>query len=464
MIYIDVTDLALHAARNVNVTGIQRVSLSVLGALLDHPQRDFLKLIFVRPGTQDWYEADYSAVFRPGEVMSLALLATRLGLSRKSVWLPRVQAVRSALRHLEHRKLKRSLVKVAIYAAYVLGVPLARKRFGHDLGMEGGVPLRRLSSLPSGAALLSLGAPWAVSASVALAKAHAARGGRVVQVMHDLIPHVAPQYCRDATRASFANWLTSALDYVSEFVCVSNNTCKDLNAYAYLTRPGLIVQSSVVPLAHEFEGHARVTGDRGTNLHQQLPVGLLPGSYLLCVGTIEARKNPLGLLEAWHRIGGPVGNVCTLVFAGRPGWLVDDFFRLLESNAYLRQSVKILPDVTDSEMAALYGHCAATIYPSHYEGWGLPVGESAWFGKLCLTSQVSSLPEVLGALAVYFDQCDTDDMARNIRTWLSDAQALEDKEKAIKSAPLRTWKMVAEGVLAVCEIDQDQAALTLQRC
>jgi glycosyltransferase involved in cell wall biosynthesis len=118
------------------------------------------------------------------------------------------------------------------------------------------------------------------------------------------------------------------------------------------------------------------------------------GSYALFVSTIEARKNHLLLFRVWRRMldDMPRDSVPTLVFAGRVGWLVDDLMKQLENTDYLDRKICLIEDVSDAELASLYRGCRFTLFPSLYEGWGLPVTESLAFGKPCLVARNSSLP------------------------------------------------------------------------
>ena len=91
----------------------------------------------------------------------------------------------------------------------------------------------------------------------------------------------------------------------------------------------------------------------------------------------------------------------------------------------------------------MYQDCLFTIFPSLAEGWGLPVGEAAWFGKYSIVSSSSSLPEVLGDLVDYIDPDDCAGMVRSLRRILNNSDYRMQKEQAIGSARLRSWKEVA---------------------
>jgi glycosyltransferase involved in cell wall biosynthesis len=194
----------------------------------------------------------------------------------------------------------------------------------------------------------------------------------------------------------------------------------------------------VVPLAHEFAGYAR-------RAVLPEPRQLKGQAYVLCVGSIEVRKNGLALLKAWIKVRDELGDRCPqLVFAGKYGWMIEEFHALLAATRHVHGTVTIVESPSDDELARLYRHCLFTVYPSLYEGWGLPVGEAAWFGKFGVVSRESSLPEVCGDLMDYIDPGSPSDIAAKIIRPLTDAAYLSMRTQRIEAAPLRTWTQVAE--------------------
>ena len=156
-----------------------------------------------------------------------------------------------------------------------------------------------------------------------------------------------------------------------------------------------------------------------------------PGSYVLFVSTIEVRKNHALLFRVWRQLedevrtgARPAGSVPTLVFAGRVGWLVADLLQQLENTGWLGGRVRLIPDPSDDELRTLYQGCLVTVFPSWFEGWGLPVTESLAFGKPCLASSATALPEAGGALCRYFDPGDVRAAHREISALLDDPGAL----------------------------------------
>jgi glycosyltransferase involved in cell wall biosynthesis len=131
---------------------------------------------------------------------------------------------------------------------------------------------------------------------------------------------------------------------------------------------------------------------------------IISKDYVLCVGTIEVRKNPAYLFNIWKlMVRSGRANVPTLVFAGRKGWMVQDFMDQLKACNYLEGRIVLVHDATDAELDLLYRKCMFTMFPSFAEGWGLPLGESLARGKISICSNVGGIPEVGGKLLDYID-------------------------------------------------------------
>ncbi|MFO1074530.1 MAG: glycosyltransferase [Geminicoccaceae bacterium] len=114
-----------------------------------------------------------------------------------------------------------------------------------------------------------------------------------------------------------------------------------------------------------------------------LPPGLGEEPFVLYVSTLEIRKNHRLLLRLWSEWARAGESVPRLVLVGRVGWGVDEALRLLRHDPALA-NVRLLENVTDAQLAALYRHCLFTLYPSYVEGWGWPISESLALGRPCL--------------------------------------------------------------------------------
>jgi len=174
----------------------------------------------------------------------------------------------------------------------------------------------------------------------------------------------------------------------------------------------------------------------------------LPDEFLLSLGTIEPRKNLTSLLEAYHVLrneGSPLG----LVIVGKKGWLYTGFFDRMHELG-LEDSVAFPGFVPDEDLPALYSAASLFIFPSLYEGFGLPVLEALACGAPVITSNASSLPEVAGEAALLVDPNSVEALVRAAREVLSNDRLREDlRAKGPRQAAKFNWRRAARETLAV---------------
>jgi glycosyltransferase involved in cell wall biosynthesis len=154
----------------------------------------------------------------------------------------------------------------------------------------------------------------------------------------------------------------------------------------------------------------------------------LPERYLLFVGTIEPRKNLTRLLSAFEKVHAE-GLTDGLVLVGKRGWLHRDFFQALERSP-ARKYVTFPGYVLDADLPTIYAGAQALVFPSLYEGFGLPVLEAMACGTPVTCSNTSSLPEVAGDAALLFDPKDSQAIINRLHHLLTDDDlraALEEK-------------------------------------
>ena len=175
---------------------------------------------------------------------------------------------------------------------------------------------------------------------------------------------------------------------------------------------------------------------------------LEPG-YLLFVGTLQPRKNVERIVEAFGRLPAQSSAGRQLVIAGKAGWRADDLVATLRAAAAGRR-VRWLGYVDASDMRALYQGAAGFIFPSLYDGFGLPVLEAFASGIPVVTSATSSLPEVAGDAALLVDPLDVDALAAAMASILEDS-GLANRLKAagMERARAFTWTRCAAETVTV---------------
>ncbi len=164
--------------------------------------------------------------------------------------------------------------------------------------------------------------------------------------------------------------------------------------------------------------------------------------FVLFVGTLEPRKNIPRLIQAFEQIAFDYPDLL-LVLAGKPGWDFDDVFAAIQASKH-RDRIRHLGFVSDSEKNALLVACEALIYPSLYEGFGLPVLEAMAAGAPVITGNTSALPEVAGEAAILVNPLSFEEIAQAMRAILSDNAKRRDlRTLGKRRAAAFNWPNVA---------------------
>ena len=285
--------------------------------------------------------------------------------------------------------------------------------------------------------IVSLGANWETPYPQAFFEMLKAQGIKFAILAHDLIPELFPEWAVRVNAENFRAWLRSSAMAADVRFAVSKSTAADLSAcMAALGKQ--IPPPVVLPV-----GHAAAAAPDPAERPLERP-------YVLLVSTIEIRKNHALMFRVWRRLlrDLPAEQAPDLVFAGKIGWLTADLVQQLENTNWLDGKIKFIPAPSDGELAALYRNCLFTVFPSLYEGWGLPVTESLSFGKIVAASDRASLPEAGGDFCVYYDPENLEDAYRTIRQLIEEparVRALEARLAAGFKPP--TWTDTANTIL-----------------
>ncbi len=312
---------------------------------------------------------------------------------------------------------------VAILAEAALHDPAIDWAFMIDTIMVPPPLLERMLADRSGAAAVAAlpAQAWAGGGVVARAasvvfthgKPQRGRFAREAIVLYDLSPLLTPQFHEAAGIRHFADHIRGDIETSDHIFCISRATAGDVAAYFGVPPDRL---SLILP---------GVRFDPADLSAARLLPPVEP--YVAIIGTLEPRKN--GRLMLDHLVRDPdFAARYRLVFAGRDGWL-NEKARLLDAAAaagVATDRILFTGFLTEREKTALLMHAAFCVYPSFFEGYGLPVLEAAVLGRLTVCSNSSSLPEVAPATSLLFDPLDPDDFAR----------ALAEAEWRTAEAPL----------------------------
>src|SRR6185369_16418160 len=166
--------------------------------------------------------------------------------------------------------------------------------------------------------------------------------------------------------------------------------------------------------------------------------GLNGHDFILCVGTIEPRKNHTVLYYAYKLAKKRRITLPKLVIAGRRGWASDDIVRNLTEDPDVKNDFVLLLNTRDDELSWLYEHCLFTVFPSFYEGWGIPIGESVARGVPCLCSDGSSMVEIAEGHVAHFSPASSDECLAAVQRLLDPVALDEARERAARYTPF-SW-------------------------
>jgi glycosyltransferase involved in cell wall biosynthesis len=266
----------------------------------------------------------------------------------------------------------------------------------------------------------------------------------LVSTVYDLSPLLFPRWHTPQNRAIFQRKIAHIRRHRPTIIAISEHTRRDL--IEALAIPPAQIQ--VVPCAAD--ARYRPLDDLSEIRRVTGKYGLPKTGYLLYVGTLEPRKNLVRLLEAYALAQGG-GDLPPLVVAGAKGWFYEEIFHTA-TWLKLEQRVIFTGFVAEEDLPALYNGALLFVYPSLYEGFGLPVLEAMACGVPVITSNVSSLPEVAGEAGVLISPTDTEALAAAIRSLLDDSGRRAGLRAAgLARAASFSWERAARETLAVYE-------------
>ena len=277
-------------------------------------------------------------------------------------------------------------------------------------------------------------------------------GAAVVLTIHDLTTrrfpemHVAENAALHATKERFAR------DRADRIIAVSEATRRDIVSELGIPPERI----SVVYEAADARFRPHTPEEIQTTLERY---GLTHNRYILSVGTLEPRKNYVRLIEAYamlHARYAPAGHLPPLIIAGGNGWKYDAILAAPEQTG-VAGFVRFLGRVPDEDLPALVAGSRVFVYPSLYEGFGLPPLEALACGVSVVVSRAASLPEVVGDAGLYCDPYDPHDIARQIAALLEDNDlTLRLRYASVMRARQFSWERAARETLAVYAQARDE--------
>jgi len=446
-LWIDVEDIYAYMHRNSRPSGIQRLCFELYTALLAVPDLDVRFLhhdsLLNTLRVVEWTEVAnlYQEMTRriavspsppaPDSSHTLGTGSARHLITR----LP--PELREALGHT----VRSQMIAARAAMRAVRALPTLWYRPSHASKRPASTGIDIMDLAKPGDVLGTFGSPWAHPAYAGMvSRIVQARDMRFALLIYDLIPAIRPEFCDRGLVDRFLIFLRDCLPAADHILTISRTTADDVTRWAGHEEIALRCAPKVIPIGNGF----------ATSPPSALPAGLSPSSYALFVSTIEARKNHMQVFRIWRRMleEMPREQVPTLVFAGRVGWMVADLMQAIENTNWLDGKLVLVREPDDATLSALYRSCRFTLFPSHYEGWGLPVSESLSFGKVCIASNSTAVPEAGGNLCLYVDPDNTSGAYEVVRNAIQQPEVIAELEARIADSyrPV-SWSDTAAALL-----------------
>ncbi|NJR50155.1 MAG: glycosyltransferase family 4 protein [Leptolyngbyaceae cyanobacterium CSU_1_3] len=259
--------------------------------------------------------------------------------------------------------------------------------------------------------------------------------------MHDLIPILYPQYFKFRDTQHLKSAIARIRKDQDYLICVSESTKQDFCNFTTIDPARVFVISSAAS-----ESFYQVT-DRTLILETLRRFNIPPSPFIMSLATLEPRKNLDFLIKGFLKYIQEMNDQETnLVLIGALGWKYDRIFESLpEADQKLRSRIILTGYIPDQDLSAIYSGASVFAYPSLYEGFGLPPLEAMQCGTPVITSNTSSLPEVVGDAGIMIDPHQEDELCQAFSTILNSQKIqAEMSHKSLQRASQFSWEKCAE--------------------
>jgi hypothetical protein len=254
---------------------------------------------------------------------------------------------------------------------------------------------------------------------------------RLIHFVQDLIAYNNPALASKGAHKIIGSYFKKIFKAADGLIAISESTKNDIEYFLRENKISKNPKLFTITLGSDF-GHSN-------DIVPAPPKKPLPKDFILAVSTIEVRKNYLAFYYVYNLAFQMGIDLPHLVIVGRKGWMAEETYSLLTGDPKIREQITIIK-ADDNELSWLYEHCLFTVFPSFYEGWGLPLVESLTHGKCCISSNTSSMREAGGNLVSYISPYDPAAMMNEIIR-LTNKDVRHKMEQDIKERyKLVTWK------------------------
>lgn len=260
------------------------------------------------------------------------------------------------------------------------------------------------------------------------------RKGKNILTIHDVVPLIDHNISNNGL-VDYFHTLKKEISKIDMFIAVSEHTKKDIIKHLDVPEHKIRVIYEAADESYRYvQDHSIIKNKYGFD------------KYILFVGTLEPRKNIPNLIKAFSKL-----KSCDykLVIVGKKGWKYEEIFKLVESLS-LSDRIEFLGYISDKELPALYSAATLFVYPSLYEGFGLPPLEAMACGSPVIVSNKSSLPEVVGDAGILIEPEDIDGIADAMKRIIQQPLLRKElSEKGLQQAKKFSWTRCAQETIGI---------------
>lgn len=315
--------------------------------------------------------------------------------------------------------------------------------FHYVHGKPGDMVLGDIVSFNDNDVLFTAGATWDCSFYHQKIRDLKDIGVKFYQVFYDMTPAIFPHFYKEGNDFGiyYLNWSKAAYNLCDEAFAISLSTKNDMN----ILRSDNFSNNANIEVIRLGEDFYDVEDElyRPSLLERDL-------NFVLSVGTLEHRKNHTVLLDAYRNLIGIYGDrLPKLIIVGNQGWNDGGIRYQVEVDPCINRYIQVETEVTDSKLAWLYKHCLFTLYPSFYEGWGLPVSESLRYRKPCICSGISSMLEIAPNLTFFASPYSVEDWVASIAYLIEHPSEIDCiTQKISRTYQIHKWTDTANSILS----------------
>jgi len=266
---------------------------------------------------------------------------------------------------------------------------------------------------------------------------------KVVIIVYDLSFYDSPEYVQSKNLSFLTKFCPPSIRKADLIITISEFTKSRIQHYFPELKTPILI-TPIPPMA--ISSPVAKANDRLKAL------GIIPGKYVLYLGTIEPRKNLQNLMGAYIKLGKDLSASYSLVLAGGRGWKDEQIIQDIKTHQDNGFNIITPGYVTDIEKSYLYQNAACFVLPSHYEGFGMPVLESMQYKIPVATSDIEVFREVAGDAALYFDKDNPEDISIKISNILTNTSVRAQLiSKGLKRLERFSWEDNAKKVFGAIE-------------